>query len=134
MSAGLMVYIICDCLSENPHIVCTKTEFNFIATVYKHTQYLSIPGVSSVKCLVCFPGEHFVDPPKAQLEQGQQWRAPIRWWGPKVVPTASNAALCRHHGCSKRVLTGLICQPPPPISPNPPVSYTDIRKEMAKIP
>ena len=39
----------CDCLSKM-HIVCTKTEFNFIGTVYRHTHYLSIPSVSSVKC------------------------------------------------------------------------------------
>ena len=32
------------------HIVCTKTEINFIATVDRHTQYLSIPSVSSIKC------------------------------------------------------------------------------------
>ena len=32
------------------HLVSTKTEFNFITTVYRHTQYLSIPSVSSVKC------------------------------------------------------------------------------------
>ena len=31
-------------------LVCTKTEFNFIAAAYRHTQYLSIPSVSSVKC------------------------------------------------------------------------------------
>ena len=31
-------------------IVCTKIEFNFITTVDRHTQYLSIPSISSVKC------------------------------------------------------------------------------------
>ena len=31
-------------------IVQTKTEFNFIAAVYRHTQFLSIPIASSVKC------------------------------------------------------------------------------------
>ena len=31
-------------------LVRTKTESNFITTVYRHTQYLSIPSVSSVKC------------------------------------------------------------------------------------
>ena len=31
-------------------LVRTKTEFNFIATVYRQTQYLSILSVSSVKC------------------------------------------------------------------------------------
>ena len=31
-------------------LVRTKTEFNFIAAVYRHTQYLSIPSVLSVKC------------------------------------------------------------------------------------
>ena len=31
-------------------IVRTKTEINFIATVDRHIQYLSIPSVSSVKC------------------------------------------------------------------------------------
>ena len=30
------------------HLVCTKTEFNFIAAIYRYTQYLSIPSVSSV--------------------------------------------------------------------------------------
>ena len=40
-----------DVLAKTP-IVRTKTEFNnyFIATVYRHTQYLSIPSVPSVKC------------------------------------------------------------------------------------
>ena len=32
------------------HLVRSKTEFNFIAEVYRHTQYLSITSVSSVKC------------------------------------------------------------------------------------
>ena len=32
------------------HLVLTKTQFNFIAAVYRHTQYVSIPSVSSVKC------------------------------------------------------------------------------------
>ena len=32
------------------HLVRTQTEFNLIAAVYRHTQYLSIPFVSSVKC------------------------------------------------------------------------------------
>ena len=36
-------------LAKTRH-VCTKTEFNFIAAVYRHTQYLSIPSVSSAKC------------------------------------------------------------------------------------
>ena len=36
-------------LAKTRH-VRTKTEFNFIAAVYRHTQYLSIPTVSSVKC------------------------------------------------------------------------------------
>ena len=36
-------------LAKTRH-VRTKTEFNFIAAVYRHTQYLSIPSVSSVKC------------------------------------------------------------------------------------
>ena len=31
------------------HIVHTKIEFNFIAAVYRHTQHLSIPSVSSAK-------------------------------------------------------------------------------------
>ena len=36
-------------LAKTRH-VRTKTEFNFIAAVYRHTQYLSIPSVSSAKC------------------------------------------------------------------------------------
>ena len=39
----------CDCLSKNRPFH-TKTEFNFIATIYRHTQYLSIPSVPRVKC------------------------------------------------------------------------------------
>ena len=31
-------------------LVRTKTEFNFIATIYRHTQHLSILSVSSVNC------------------------------------------------------------------------------------
>ena len=42
-------YVNFDCLSKN-HIVCAKTEFNFIAMVYRHTHYLSIPSVWSVRC------------------------------------------------------------------------------------
>ena len=37
-------------VSAKTRHVRTKTEFNFIAAVYRHTQYLSIPTVSSVKC------------------------------------------------------------------------------------
>ena len=86
-------------------IVRTKTEFNFIATVYRHTKYLSIPGISSVKCqLVCFSKGHFANPPKSWLEQWHPWRAPIGQWGPATdsVPHwyVIGHALCRHHDCS----------------------------------
>ena len=36
----------------NSCIVCTTTEFNFIATVYRHTQYLYIPSVLSIKIML----------------------------------------------------------------------------------
>ena len=36
-------------LAKTRH-VRTETEFNFIAVVYRHTQYLSISSVSSIKC------------------------------------------------------------------------------------
>ena len=69
-------------------LVRTKTEFNFITTVYRHTQYLSIPSVSSVKCnLVYFSEGHFADPPNSWLEQWHPWRAPIGQWGPGFAPT-----------------------------------------------
>ena len=31
------------------HLIRTKTEFHFIAAVYRHTQ-ISIPSISTVKC------------------------------------------------------------------------------------
>ena len=40
-----MIYLTV--LAKTRH-VRTKTEFNFITAVYRHTQYLSIPSVSSV--------------------------------------------------------------------------------------
>ena len=68
-------------------LVRTETEFNFIAAAYRHTQYLSIPSVSSVKCLlVCFSQGHFANPPKSRLEQWHPWRAPIGQWKPGFAP------------------------------------------------
>ena len=73
----LITYIltsICDCLS----IVCTKTEFNFIATVYRYTWYLFIyPQMLNVNWSA------FRKAPKSWLEQWHQWRALIRW---KLLP------------------------------------------------
>ena len=37
-----------------------------------------------------FSGGHFADPPKSRLEQR---RVLIRWWGPKIVPTADWTSL-----------------------------------------
>ena len=48
-----MQHHICDCPSKTG-LVCTKTGFKFIASVYRHSQYLSIPRVSSVKCSLLF--------------------------------------------------------------------------------
>ena len=45
---------ICDdhvtILAKPTYAVRTKTEINFITTVDRHTQYLSFPSASSVKC------------------------------------------------------------------------------------
>ena len=43
-------YVIYVTVLAKTRLVRSKTEFNFIAAVYRHTQYLSIPSVSSVKC------------------------------------------------------------------------------------
>ena len=76
-------------------IVHTKTEFSFIVTAYRHTQYLSIPSVSGVKCqLVCLSEGHFADPSKLQLEQWHPWRMPIGKWGPVFAPTDYVAHWC----------------------------------------
>ena len=103
------------------HIVCTKTEFNFIAAVCRHTQYLSIPSVSSVKCqLVCFPRGNFAYPPKSRLEQWHQWLTPIGWWGPKIAPLplwSTDVAwpLLGCYGCSRGVLPQIFgCLTPDP--------------------
>ena len=56
-------------------IVRTNIEFNFIATVYRDTQYLSIISVSSDECwLVYFSEQHFANPPKSRLEHGTHGR------------------------------------------------------------
>ena len=113
------------------HHVRTKTEFNFIAAVYRHTQYLSIPTVSSVKCyLVYFSQGHFADPPESRLEQWDPWRAPIGQWGPVSAPTGCVAhwSVIGHcvgvmdaHGVSLGVVfaTSLPTHPSPS-HPNPP--------------
>ena len=44
------MYAIYVTILAKTHLVRTKAKFNFIAAVYRHTQYLSIPSVSSVKC------------------------------------------------------------------------------------
>ena len=59
---------ICDCLNKT-HIVCTKTEFSFIATVYRYNQYLAICNKCQMLTIVWFSGGHFADPPKPQVEQ-----------------------------------------------------------------
>ena len=70
-------------------IVHTRTEFNFIAAVDRHTQYLSISSVSSVKCQqVCFYEGHFVNPPNSWLEQWHPWRVPFGQWGPGLACSA----------------------------------------------
>ena len=82
---------ICECLSKT-RLVCTKTEFNFIAAVYRHT---SIPSVSSVKfLLVCFSQGHFADPPVSRLEQWNPWKAPIGQWRPVFALTGCVAHWC----------------------------------------
>ena len=74
------------------HIVRTKSDINFVATVDRHTQNLSIPSVSSVK--VCFCEGLFSNPPKSWLEQWHPWRVLIGQWGPRFVPTNYEAYYC----------------------------------------
>ena len=40
--------VVCVTVLAKTRLVHTKTEFNFVAAVYRHTQYISIPSVSSV--------------------------------------------------------------------------------------
>ena len=49
MYPGKVMHIIVTVLAKTS-LVRTKTEFSFIAAVYRHTQYLSIPSASSVNC------------------------------------------------------------------------------------
>ena len=44
------VFLLIVTILAKTHLVCTETEFNSIAAAYRHTQYLSIPSVSSVRC------------------------------------------------------------------------------------
>ena len=109
-------------------LVRTKTEFNFIAANYRHTQYLSIPSVSSVKCyLVYFSEGHSADPPKSRLEQWHTWRVPIGQWGPGFAPTGYVAHWCvighcvgimAAHGVSQGVV--FATSHPSPFHPTPP--------------
>ena len=48
------------------HHVHTTTEFNFITSANRYTQWLSIPSVFNVKCqMVCSSRKHFADPTKS---------------------------------------------------------------------
>ena len=137
------------------HLIYIKTEFNFIAAVYRHTQKLSIPSVSSVKYnLVCFSQDHFADSPELPLEQWDPWRVPIGQWGPVFAPTGCVAQWCvighcvgimAAHGVSLRVVfaTSLPthtssshptppCLALPPIPPTPSIINTDDRKRWQK--
>ena len=129
-------------LAKTRH-VRTKTEFNFIAAVYRHTQYLSIPSVSNVKCqLVCFSQGHFADPPESWLEQWDPWRAPIGQWGPVSAPTdcVAHWSVIGHcvgvmdaHGVSLKVVFASSLPTHPSSShPTPSIIYTDGRKGRQK--
>ena len=123
-------------ISAKTRHVHTTTEFNFIIPAYRCAQYLSIPSVSNVKCLlVCFPGGHFADPPKSQLEQWHQLPGgsgdlgllPLTLWALPHWP------LCGHHGCSWGVPNrGLYCLPTHPIPPSPILTLEKNGKNIIK--
>ena len=104
-------------------LVRTKTEFNFIASVYRHTQYLSIPSVSSVKCYIL---------PTLQSHSwnngthgGRQLAVGIwiyfHWL---CGPLVCHWPLCGHHGCSWSVPRGGFCHfSPHPTPPHPSPSH-----------
>ena len=123
-------------------IVCTKIEFNFIAIVDRHTQYLSIPSASCVKCwLVCFCEGYFSNTPKLRLEQWHPWRVPFGQWGPGFTTTDYVAhhcvigPVCVHHGCSWVSQTVVFASPPHPTTylTHPCFINTDSKKGRQKI-
>ena len=93
-----------------------------LPTVDRHTQYLSITSLSSIKCLVfCFCEGHFADPPNSWLKQWHQWRVPIEQWGPGFALTDYGAHYCviGHcvgvmvaHGMSQTVVFATSLTPP----------------------
>ena len=135
-------FIKCDCLSKNPHIVCTKIEFNFITTIHRHTKYLSIPPISNVNQSAFLEGIF----PTLQnhnwnngTNEGYQFGGldlrllPLPLW-PTNVTWATVWALWLLQGYPNQGLCCLLPHPTlPPIPPTPSVSYTDISKDKAKI-
>ena len=118
-------------------LVCTKAEFDFIAAVYRNTQYLSIPSVSSVKIMLTglLFWRAFCQPFKVTAYQWLPWRAPIGQWGPGFAPTG-----CVAHWCAIGHCVGIVAAPrgwflpPMPIPPNPSIINTDGGKGQQKIP
>ena len=66
-------------------IVCTKTEFNFIATDTLNIYPSPVYHVLNVNWSAFSEG-HFANPPKSWLKQWNQWRASIGQWDLGLLP------------------------------------------------
>ena len=124
--------------------VYTKTEFNFTATVDRHTQYLSIPSVSSVSLLLW---RAFCPLSKWRLEQWHPCKVPIRQWGPGLAPTDDVSHYCVIGQCVGVMVAHRVSQmvvffashpahPTPPHHPSHPLPLLSIltAERMAKMP
>ena len=124
-------------------IVCTKTEFNFIATVYRYTQYLSIPSVSNVKwstfpkgILPTLLGHSWNNGTHGgyQVGSGVLYLLPLTM-RPTSVLLATVWASWLLMGCSKQ---GFLATPTPPHpatnSTHPSIINTDSGKEWQILP
>ena len=102
---------------QNPHL-SIKTEFNFMATVYRHTQYLSIPSVSSVNLSASLKGN-------LHTLQSHSWNnginGGINWAG--FAPNDSLTHWCVIGHCVAVMAAHVVSQMgvlPPPTHPIPP--------------
>ena len=135
---------ICDCLREKTHIVCTKTEFNLIATVDRHTIYpsqvykvVNINWSTFLKGILPTLQSHGWNNGThggCQLGSGDLGLLPLTTW-PTGVSLASVWASRLLIWCPKQWFlpppTSL--HPPHPTPPTPSIISTDGRKGRQKI-
>ena len=115
------------------HIVHTKTEFNFIAAVDRHTQYIWSTFVQGILPTLQSYSWNNGTHGERQLGTGDLNLLPLT-----MGPLLCHWSLCGCHDCSWGVPNGGFCHLPPhpnlPIPSTSSIINTDSRKGRQKIP